>query len=306
MPERCPGPLIVTLFILFLAPVQPGCSGGDVGVCGNGLIERYEECDCGGDPLNLPTGCYRVNGAQNSSCSATCTLREVHFTKVILNWTINGESFLLPGQSFDTCNDVDGTYVRVLLEGPGGYSVENSAVHCTNHLVEFMDDPISAPLLPGNYQAWLEIQTAEATPLAPLVQMNLDVFEGIDNRFMVDFRLEEFYDYENMRGDLGFRTFWEIEDAGCTTSATPVAEREITLTLDGSALAGYPQTAPCEDASLFIGDLVPGDYQLLVKGFDALSALQFCEQYDVKVGVGIQPAYRLVVPPLALSEHCTP
>jgi len=306
MSVRTTGPLIPTLFVLLMAAVSPGCSGGDVGVCGNGLEERNEECDCGSDPSNLPAGCYRVNGAENSSCSDICQLREVHFTKVILAWTINGESFLQPGQSFDTCNDIDAAWVRVLLEGPGGYSTEHTGIHCTSHLVEFMDNPGAAPLLPGSYQAWLEIQNVESAALAPLVQVDLDVIEGIDNQVTVDFRLEEFYDFDDMRGEFGIRTYWGAMDVGCTASATPVADRVLTLSQDGNPLIGYPQGNACEDASLFIGDLFPGDYQLLVEGYDSLSALQYCEQYDVKVGVGIQPAYYLAVPPLPLSENCTP
>ena len=41
-------------------------------VCGNGVVEGSEQCDCGTDANNLPNGCPDVNGGANANCDANC------------------------------------------------------------------------------------------------------------------------------------------------------------------------------------------------------------------------------------------
>lgn len=47
-----------------------GCTYG--AVCGNGIHEFGENCDCGTDPMNVPGLCTDINGGANANCSLTC------------------------------------------------------------------------------------------------------------------------------------------------------------------------------------------------------------------------------------------
>jgi hypothetical protein len=289
-------------FLTALAVAAIGCSGTDVSVCGNGLLERGESCDCGRDPGDLPDGCYQVNGAENSGCSATCGLQQVLITQIVIRWSINGPS-ALGGGSFDNCTDVDAAFVNVHLAGPGGLII-NQEVSCGQHQVTFMDQPLQAPLPGGEYTASLSLSNGAHTQLTAPVETTFPVAVRMTNQRDVDLPLDAFYDHDSFRGTLGYRLYWGALNHDCAMATPAVTESTVVLSQNGQPRPGYPLTGPCRDTSTFVPDLLPGMYQLRVEGRDDTATLAFCEVFDVKVGAGGQPADLLVVPSIDASPTC--
>jgi cysteine-rich repeat protein len=110
--------------------VEPGASCPAPGtpckmsVCGNGVLELSELCDCGTDPTHVPAGCTGVNGAlrgDGKACTVTC-VKEPNCLdssgKTVTCPAVCGDGKLDAQESCDDGNlvDGDGCSSRCLLE----------------------------------------------------------------------------------------------------------------------------------------------------------------------------------------------
>lgn len=275
------------LFIAFLS-VFFGCKD-PAPVCGNGKVEKGEQCDCGLDPHKLPAGCRDINGGPRSNCSAHCTWMNINYTTLLVKWTLNGED--AQGGTFDTCSDIGVSEIHLGVVGAGGYRSEKNP-GCSSYQ-ETWTETLQTFLPTGEY-------TVSATPLRnrQVVGEMRDatgiVYLDRTTEIKIDFPLEAFFGWEDMTGDLILS--YDFDGQGCT-DASPIVEVErIYLSQDELLLDDFPKTRACSDGFWIHNTLPVGETLLRLEGRDSEDASGFCLEELIKIGVGGNLPINLTIP----------
>ena len=283
---------------LLLTSVLPlhGCK--DKAVCGNGIREGGEVCDCGSSPDKKPAECRDINGGPRQVCTASCTLPlHVFYTTLDIIWTINGT--VGDSGTFDTCNDVDADAVHVVLTGPGGFMLDQTT-GCSSYQLHLSESPES-PLSAGTYHAKITL-LSNGRPITTEQEGQGTVLTDKANQMVIDFPLESFLDKDSLRGRLLLDLDWE--GAGCDDASPLVATQTALVTTDdASPLPGFPAERECVDDIWRFSDMELGEFLLRVEGLDSEGLVIYCAQTPIKIGAGTNAPVILSVP-LSDATEC--
>jgi cysteine-rich repeat protein len=278
-----------------------GSSGADVGVCGNGKIERGEDCDDGDR-----------NGTPGDGCSATCTYVLLHPTTVQVAWHIN--YMAAPMFSDEACYTVvDPGFQAVVKLSFAGMSQFSGEGACNDGSKMFVDQPVH-PLPPGDYTVTaklVERSTTEERDLTSEVTTKVSALDGEQVDALVNFPSDKFV--HSYTGDLFFTTAsWGDTGGSVRNSCAGAGINKVRLWLRrrGSVVPGAQtvgQPAIALDGSMIIDCHTPtgssdsyhvqaldwGNYEVVVGGYQG-GNLVFCGPSPVFVGAGgANPTYQL-------------
>lgn len=279
------------LFAALMVFFSTSCRGSGP-VCGNGIKEKGENCDCGTDPEKIPEGCRAINGAPRSTCSDNCTLLQVQYTTLVVSWTLNGENE--NGGTFDTCSDIGISEMHIGIQGPLGFSADKSS-SCAAYQDSWYESN-TVPLDSGEY-------TVTATPLQnrqPVGEpqmgsgtVNIDQTTNI----RIDFPLDTFHHFESMTGDLLLSYTFGGDD--CEDASPVVATEKISVFQEDVLLEDFPKTRTCSNSAWIHNTLPVGETLVRLEGWDSEDASGFCIEELVKIGAGGNLPFMWSIPPVS-------
>ncbi len=279
---------------LLLAGILSGVSAcKDDPVCGNGVKEKGEDCDCGDAPEKVPDYCLAPNGHPRSTCSEHCTARiGIKPTVVNVVWGIS--DWVGTTGSFDTCSDVGADGVHVELVGPDGFRIEERNAPCSSYQYQYTETK-NHLLVPGTYTVEATL-LSHGTPLTGPVTGQALVQVNETNILPVLFDLESFLDRDSLRGVLMLRIDWA--GTSCSDASPVVATQYVSVLTseDASPLPGFPVVRPCDENSWRFGDMPVGDFLLDVRGLDDQDATAYCATTPIFIGIGSNLPIQVSVP----------
>ncbi len=261
------------------------CDDDSKAVCGNGIVEKGEECDDG----NLQDG---------DGCTRFCLLPAYKGSTVVVRWYINGTQ-TISGQSYsyDTCSDVGASKTRIKIFGPNGLVGEDT-VQCSSMEYRLTDNEDSQ-FPDGSYHAEIAfLDSGDATISSVITSDSTTLIRRGQTELYATTSLDDFTNGP-FKGVFYFNLKWD----GGTCDSGAVATMKMTLTLDGSQVG--TMEGNCIATSSSLANEVPAadDYILDVVGYTADGTVWGClTMENVKVGAGVtNPPLEIDVPKDATS-----
>ena len=267
------------------------CGGGVAWVecggssCGNGKVEKGEQCDAGSQ-----------NGAAGSGCSSTCQFANVEVATVQVSYSkLLNE---VPGFDGVTCDDLGIGGAHVVLSGP--QPVDEVWANCTQ-------SKQYANVTPGTYAATITLLDTSMNPLTNAVTTQMtDVQKGPVTMLNINFMQSDFVK-QDYTGQLDFDAQWGAANMRCNDAS--VTMESVTLKDSTGALVTTPSATndglkldgtfgACFTASSTapqrVKPLTWGHYTVTLQGKTNAGAV-FCQAFQVFVPPGSDPATNVLV-----------